>query len=791
MGSDKELLEELRGHRSAIAERWYQQVGRTSYGVLDAAETVQLLGTLVDRAISLLVSGSFDEAEAQRIGAVLAGLHYLQPESLGRSLGILGTEFAARMEAGQLHRFAPALLRLNQEISIGFLREAYKRVLSEQEAIRAALVQELRETESALRAAQAQLEIRVQRRTAELEQVNEELRREIGERARAEEALQTSEEKYRELVENINDVIYVVDIEGGVKYVSPSVEAVLGYQPSDLVGKPVTDFVHGPDQSGFRDSFNVLLAGEGRQSEYRVVTKSGELRCVRTSSRAVVEDGRVTEVHGMLSDVTERKQAEMALRESEARYRAVVEDQTELICRFQPDGMQLFTNQLFERYLEQGAGSPVPGDCVSLVFGDQAEYERIVGSLDYDDQVASFERRYVLSDEQVVWLQWTLRGSFDTADRLAELQAVGRDITDRKKAEVALRESEERWRSLVENAPDYVVTVDREGRILFMNAVVDGGDASEAEFVGRKLTEYVVPEHRDPLEAAIGRVFASGESQYAEAATEGAEGTRRWYAANIGAVRSNGDVAAALLITRDITERRRVDEMKDNLIRDVSHELRTPLAKAQMSLELLSELLETDRIDRERAQRVSHLSLVNIRRLLQTVEGMLDLTQLEAGISPHGSEQNRLDLLIHEVLQYMKPLADNKGLVIRTQVAPHLPEVSGDREKLFRVLLNLVDNAIKFSSEGEVVLSAGREGAEVLLTVRDSGDGILPENLDRVFDRFFQEKTRYEGVGVGLAICKAIVEGHGGRIWAESTGRGQGATFAMTLPVSATETAGP
>ena len=134
-------------------------------------------------------------------------------------------------------------------------------------------------------------------------------------------------------------------------------------------------------------------------------------------------------------------------------------------------------------------------------------------------------------------------------------------------------------------------------------------------------------------------------------------------------------VTAALLITRDITERKRVDEIKDNLIRDVSHELRTPLAKAQMSLVLLSELLEAEQVDRERVQRLGHLGLMNIQRLLQTVEGMLDLTQLEAGVSPYDQEQIRLDLLIHEMLQYMRPLAENKGLVLtaKTSVIISMP----------------------------------------------------------------------------------------------------------------------
>ena len=791
MVAESDLLAQLENRRAAIAERWYRQIVTTSHGVADAEETCRYLENLVGRAIPALLAEKFEVAEAQEIGRALARLHYLQPEGLGRSLGVLGTELSAEMTAAELRQVLPNLMHLVQEMSTGFLSQAYQMILAEQEAIRAALVSELQEAADALWEAQAQLESRVEERTAELQRANTELRLEIAERARAEQALQESEEKYRDLVENISDVIYVVDEVGTVKYVSPSVEPLLGYRPSELVGRNVADFVYAPDMQSFRGAFRELLGGRTRHGEYRIVTKIGDVRFVRTASRPLVQDGRVHEVHGVLSDVTERVQAEMALRENEARYRAVVEDQTELICRFRPDGTKLFANQALERYLECLTTGSLQAGCLPLVFGsDEMEYSRIVGALRPDQEVASFERRCTGPEGQVAWLQWTLRASFEATGQLVELQAVGRDITERKKAELALQESEERWRSLVENAPDYVVTVDHEGRILFMNHLGQDGDLPGEEVLGRKLVEFVVPEHRDQLQESIWRVFARGESQYAEAATDSAGNGRRWYAATIGAIRQDEKVAAALLITREITERKRIDELKDNLIRDVSHELRTPLAKAQMSLELLAELLEAERVDRERAQRIGRLGLVNIQRLLQTVEGMLDLTQLEAGILRYERERIRLDLLVHEVLQYMQVLAENKGLVLKAEVSRDLPEVGGDREKLFRVLLNLVDNAIKFSRHGDIVVSACQKGPEVVITVSDTGDGILPENIDRVFERFFQEKTRYEGVGVGLAICKAIVEAHGGQIWAQSAGRGQGAIFGFTLPSTAAEMQG-
>lgn len=302
--------------------------------------------------------------------------------------------------------------------------------------------------------------------------------------------------------------------------------------------------------------------------------------------------------------------------------------------------------------------------------------------------------------------------------------------------------------------------------------------------MGMHVCQLAVPEHQSVVRDAVQWVFDTGNSTYCEAAALSVDGTRTWYSANLGPVWHDGTVSSAMLIVRDITERKRLDEIKDNLIRDVSHELRTPLAKVQMSLELLSEMLERESLDREKASRISSLSILNVQRLLQTVEGILDLSRLEAGAWVYQREEVRLDLLLEEVLQVMQPLAMVKGLHLLVELPKDLPPVEGDWEKLFRVLINLVDNAVKFSDDGQIMISAERNKQEVELAISDSGRGVLAENLDRIFERFFQEKARYQGVGVGLTISKAIVQSHGGRIWAESEGRGLGATFRFTLPVA-------
>ena len=147
--------------------------------------------------------------------------------------------------------------------------------------------------------------------------------RDISERKRAEDELRESEEKYRELVENMNEIIYTLDSSGVITYISPVVEQLAGYTPSEVIGRPFTEFVHPDDISPLMQSFQETVAGNLEAFEYRVLTKSGEAHWVRTSSRPVLEGDRIVGFHAVLTDITERKRTEEALRESEARYKAL------------------------------------------------------------------------------------------------------------------------------------------------------------------------------------------------------------------------------------------------------------------------------------------------------------------------------------------------------------------------------------------------------------------------------------------------------------------------------------
>jgi signal transduction histidine kinase len=320
-----------------------------------------------------------------------------------------------------------------------------------------------------------------------------------------------------------------------------------------------------------------------------------------------------------------------------------------------------------------------------------------------------------------------------------------------------------------------------------VNHPAPGATVPVSDIVGQVVWEGLPQEVRPAVREAVERVFDAKAGSSHELYLTRLDGTTMWFSVRYSPIEKGGEVTAALAIARDITALKKREETIENHIRDVAHEMRSPLAKAQMNLELLQEELEDGGSEGVAHLRHAPLALENIRKLGRMVDAVLDLARLQAGGLAYRQDPIHLADLIRSAVLDMEPLALTKGLALVVRLPKNLPLVIGDGEKLGRVLCNLIDNAVKFSDEGEIVVAAELAAGYVQISVSDSGCGILPENLERVFDSFFQERTQAAGAGVGLPMCRTIVAAHGGLIWAESDGRGRGATLRFTLPAGGEE----
>ena len=234
-------------------------------------------------------------------------------------------------------------------------------------------------------------------------------------------------------------------------------------------------------------------------------------------------------------------------------------------------------------------------------------------------------------------------------------------------------------------------------------------------------------------------------------------------------------------IMRDISERLELDELRDDLTSMIFHDLRSPLGNVISSLEVMQLSMPAD----EQFQSVLSIAYRSSRRASRLVESLLDLTRLEAGKAVLNKSESSISSLIAEAMEEIHPTADAKGQVLLFDLQPNLPRFMMDEGMIRRVLINLIENASKYThGQGEIRVTARQKDDEIIVSVSDQGLGIPKAEQDRIFEKFtrIQAELRPKGLGLGLAFCRLAVEAHGGKIWVESQ-ESKGSTFLFTLPL--------
>ena len=386
-----------------------------------------------------------------------------------------------------------------------------------------------------------------------------------------------------------------------------------------------------------------------------------------------------------------------------------------------------------------------------------------------------------------------------------EVVTVYDDMTARMQAEAALRESDERLRAITGAARNAIVMMDESGLVTFWNPAAETTFGYAAtEVLGRELHEFLVPKRfRTAYAAAFGQFCATGQGgmvgKTVELAATRKDGTEIPTELSLSAIKI-GDKWHAVGIVRDITERNQsqaqleqknveltqLNELKSRLLDMVDHDLRNRLTVVNAASSFLlgdsSRLLPEEK-RRDFMRRIN----ANGEFMLRLIDDLLEEVEVESGRLDIELATGDLCGLIEENLTTNRMLAGKKD--VRLDFAPEsdLPALRFDRGKVEQVLNNLISNAVKFSASGTAVtVQASRVNGTVVISVRDHGRGIPAEELDGLFKPF--SKTSVPGTagekstGLGLAICRRIVEGHGGRIWAESE-PGKGSTFSFALPV--------
>jgi two-component system, OmpR family, sensor histidine kinase VicK len=618
-------------------------------------------------------------------------------------------------------------------------------------------------------------------------------------RQRVESALTVERNFVSAVLDTVGALVAVFDPAGRIVRFNRACENASGYDFPTLVGRYAWDkLIPRQEIPEAIETFERLRSGHFPAAyENQWLNRDGSIRRIAWSATALTDtQGQVAFIIATGIDVTTQRAAEATLRESEARYRQLVEGSLGMVCTHDLRGTLLSINthgaETLGRSVEEMTGHNLEEFIVPEKKAAMPAYLKKIGEtgeaqgllhLSHSDG----EMRVVAYRNKLIVVP----------GRAPYVLGFGVDISEQVRAEGRLRTLTRQSDSILESVGDGIYGIDLDGKVTVVNsAAAQMLGYKQEEMLGRNMHQLIHHTRAD------GTPYAAADSPIRKSLTNFAtvrisneifwrkDGTSFpvEYVArpqiDAQSPDTNGLKALGVVVAfTDTTERRALDRMKDEFISTVSHELRTPLTSLRGALGLLAGGALTNRP--EKTQQMLEIAISNSDRLVRLVNDILDLERISSGKTElHSTMCSAEDLLRRAagVQQTRSPRPN-----IRIFFAAHGVNVWADPDRILQTLNNLISNAIKFSPEGsEIHLTARNiDENEALIEVRDQGRGIPADKLEHIFDRFQQgdasDSRAMGGTGLGLAICRSIVNQHGGRIWATSA-PDQGTIFYFTLP---------
>ena len=629
----------------------------------------------------------------------------------------------------------------------------------------------------------------------------------ITDRKHAEEQLRDREALYRAMFERSPFSVALNSLSGEFVDVNERFVRIVGLPRKAAVGRtPVELGIM--DQATQAGMLARIGAAGGRLDDHEIVvrTRSGETRHALVSSAIVnVKDEPL--ILSIINDITERRQAEDSLRQSEEKYKELVQNANSIILRWGRDGTIHFFNEFAQTFFgyteEEILGRNVMGTIVPQTETSGRDLQAMIAEIAaHPEYHGANVNENIRKNGERVWIAWTNKPVFDEQGNMTELLSVGLDITARIKDQQALQESETRYRSIFNSNVDAFLLFDTDGRIVGANArASELYGYSRGELIDLSVRDIVdpgfcLPMLEDFAGAAVGEWF---QQESVAVRKNGA----RFDVEVHGARLQYGSAERLLAIVFDVTERNRSRDLqrrterlearharlkaaaaqKSRSFAGVSHELRTPMT----SIIGFTELLMADKESPVTPAQQDMLSVVsrNAHRLLGMLNDLLSLSRLESRrVAPVISEVD-LALVVRQAVQSMSSLASAKKLDLVVSNLDRPVRVYTDDQKVSEILLNLLGNAVKFTSSGSVTVALKATDDQIEISVTDTGIGIPRSEQRKIFTEFYTSSERKNqkapGAGLGLPITKKLCELLGGKIRVTSE-VGRGSTFTVTLP---------
>ena len=581
-----------------------------------------------------------------------------------------------------------------------------------------------------------------------------------------------------------------------------------GLSQAEAAGRPfIEDVLEGHDRAWAADKLQEAAAGQvSGPHETTWLMRGGKVRRVSWTLRPL--PGPTGEIQYLIvsgQDVTEQREAEIALLSSETRYQQVVENSLGFLFTCSMEGRLTSLNTFTAETLGYSAEA-LAGRAVSelLDAGGAETFKDCLRTLETKEEWQGTlpVRRSDGSHRRIAFRSRRMEPPGEPPFVLTH----GIDVTEQYEAEEALRLATRQREMILESVGDGIYGMDLNGRVTFVNqAAARALGYTPDQLTGRDMHEAIHHSYADgtpypkavcPILRAMHRCEATRARDEIFWRQDGASFPIEYSASPLI---EDGRISGMVVAFQDVSERHRLERMKDEFISTVGHELRTPLTSLRASLGLIS----SGSLDKrpEKRSKMVEMAIGSCDRLVRLVNDILDFDSVEKGRLPlHCRPVEAFDLL-RRAAEAAQDSAGQAHIRFRIDAPP--AQALADEVRILKVLNELIGNAIKFSPPETLIRlatqpsdtspsgqpsGASPSGAsEVCFIVEDQGQGIPPEKLDRIFDRFQQgdssDTRALGGTGLGLALCRSIVEQHGGRIWAEST-PGQGSRFLFTVPAA-------
>jgi PAS domain S-box-containing protein len=622
----------------------------------------------------------------------------------------------------------------------------------------------------------------------------------ITERKRAEEALRLSNAYNRSLIEASVDPLVTIGPDGEITDVNAATEAATGRSRSELIGTDFCDYFTEPEKAraGYEQVFR-----EGMVRDYPLELRhraGGVMSVLYNASVYRGESGRVTGVFAAARDITERQRAEEALRLSNAYNRSLIEASLDPLVTIGPDGKITDVNAATEAATGRSRGELVGTDfCDYFTEPEKARagYEQVFREGMVRDYPLELRHRA----GGLISVLYNASVYRDQSGRVTGVFAAARDITERQRAEEALRESETRFRTFVDHAADALFIQDFEqGTIIEVNRrACESLGYTRQELVGTTPLAFDVNLDQAALESIAERAAAGETALFDRHWHRRKDGSRFPVEVHISTF-WHGGRRFLLKIAREISDRLQAEEQRERLRQleadlahidrvsmmgelaaSIAHEVNQPLSGVVVNGNACLRWLAGDSPNLDEAREA-------VRRIVRDGKRAGEvIARIRALATKTATAKERADMneTIREVVAFAQDEVRRNRVILRTELAADLPPVLGDRVQLQQVVLNLVMNGIEAMSSVQerprelMIRTQNDDADQVRVTVQDSGIGLDRQSMERIFDAFYS--TKQGGMGMGLSISRSIIENHGGKLWAVAND-GPGISVQFTIP---------